>query len=344
MRSTHGLSGTAAFVCAATFSIVGAWPSAEQDTAAGPEPPVGYDSSSTPLFADPVFDAAHDPEFVWSEREQTWWVAYLQNRYNSPLSDPAGACPYCALTDIGLASTPNRGRTWIYRGVARGLDLPVALREAPINANGTQQFGGATWYRPAILKTALAYHGFWVYTAASSAGPAQFKVVHYTSSNLKNWSFVGTVTGDHGYDSVVYHTRPNGRTTGGRFVLMSTNSPGEQAFESTDLSAWRPINASDKQLNRQIGEGPHVMEWHGAMWLNWEGCPIPYRSGPGCITGPGLLRSVDGGESWVQVSLSSNTFVDIHVRKKDLDFIYIIYMYIGYTIVRFVNMQKTVVS
>ena len=86
------------------------------------------------------------------------------------------------------------------------------------------------------------------------------------------------------------------------------------------------------------------MEWHGAMWLNWEGCPIQYRSGPGCITGPGLLRSVDGGESWVQVSLSSNTFVDIHVRKKDLDFIYIIYMYIGYTIVRFVNMQKTVVS
>eukprot|EP01043_Picozoa_sp_COSAG02_P040668 COSAG02_NODE_3311_length_6956_cov_3.255359_3_plen_505_part_00 len=264
----------------------------------------GYDSSSTPLFADPVFDAAHDPELVWSEREQTWWVAYLQNRYNSPLSDPAGGCPYCSLTDIGLASTPDSGRTWIYRGVARGLDLPAALREPPVHSNGTQQFGGATWYRPAILKTAKSYHGFWVYSPASpDAHSAQFKVVHYMSENLKNWSFVGIVPGDHGYDSVVYHTQPNtSDDSRSRFVLMSTNSPRNQAFESNDLLAWRPINASNKELNRQIGEGPHVMEWHGSMWLNWEGCVIPYRSGLGCITGPGLLRSDDGGESWLQVS------------------------------------------
>ena len=28
---------------------------------------------STPFYADPVFDAAHDAEFVWHEGEQCWW-------------------------------------------------------------------------------------------------------------------------------------------------------------------------------------------------------------------------------------------------------------------------------
>ena len=28
---------------------------------------------STPFYADPLFDAAHDAEFVWHEGEQCWW-------------------------------------------------------------------------------------------------------------------------------------------------------------------------------------------------------------------------------------------------------------------------------
>ena len=28
---------------------------------------------NTPFYADPVFDAAHDAEFVWHEGEQCWW-------------------------------------------------------------------------------------------------------------------------------------------------------------------------------------------------------------------------------------------------------------------------------
>ena len=43
------------------------------------------DSDRQPFYADPhadpLFDSAHDAEFVWSEREQTWWITYLQNRW-----------------------------------------------------------------------------------------------------------------------------------------------------------------------------------------------------------------------------------------------------------------------
>jgi hypothetical protein len=31
-----------------------------------------------PFYADPLFDAAHDAEFVWHEQEQVWWMIYLQ--------------------------------------------------------------------------------------------------------------------------------------------------------------------------------------------------------------------------------------------------------------------------
>ena len=49
----------------------------------------------------------------------------------------------CSYTDIGLASTPDNGTTWIYRGAARGLDVPLAMRHDMTNLQ-TQQFGGAT--------------------------------------------------------------------------------------------------------------------------------------------------------------------------------------------------------
>jgi len=229
---------------------------------------------------------------VWHEGEHAWWLLYLQNRYNSPASDPRGTCPYCSLTDIGLASTPDHGETWVYRGVARGLDIPPALRHD--RRNPMQQFGGATWYRPAVLRVGAVYHGFWVYSEVDRAGG--YKIVHYSSTNLKDWEYVGVVAGDRGYDSVCFRADVGAAK---RYVIMSTQS--NQAFESPDLAAWRPVNASDKQLNREVGEGPHVVEWRGARWLNWEACAEPMRIG-GCLEGPGLLRSTDGGSSWVKLS------------------------------------------
>ena len=159
-------------------------------------------SSMDPFYAEPVFDGAHDAEFVWNEEEQCWWMTYLQNRYNSPVSDPSDGGSFAVYTDIGLASTPDNGTTWIYRGIARGLDIPLELRRDKTNL-ATQMFGGATWWRPAVLRRGHIYHGFWVYWEPMFAAANQRKIVHYTSTNLKDWSFDSVVPGDRGYDSVV---------------------------------------------------------------------------------------------------------------------------------------------
>jgi hypothetical protein len=241
------------------------------------------DSSRQPFYADPLFDSAHDAEFVWSELEQTWWITYLQNRYNVPSTEPAGPCAYCSYTDIGLASTPDNGATWVYRGVARGLDLPLELRHDHTNP-GTQQFGGATWYRPAVLKIGDVYHGFWVYweprmglLGNSAIGQG---IVHYQSQDLKNWTYAGVVGGDTGYDSVVF------QIADGRYILLSTHSQNATTYQSTDLKTWVPT--TDPGLHLSTGEGPHVVDFKGHKWLNAEGSQ--------------LRRSDDGGLHWVDLT------------------------------------------
>ena len=98
---------------------------------------------------------------VWNHEEHCYWLLYLQNRYNVPGTDPA-PLGLTSLTDIGLASTPDSGRSWVYRGVAEGLTVPPSARVHKLPPSGTQQYGGATWWRPAVTRANSTYHAFWV--------------------------------------------------------------------------------------------------------------------------------------------------------------------------------------
>ena len=72
-------------------------------------------------------------------------------------------------TDLGLASTPDGGKTWVYRGVMQGLGAPDAWQFSGateevfkgMRQNGTAH-GGATWWRPAVIYNPDddRYHGF----------------------------------------------------------------------------------------------------------------------------------------------------------------------------------------
>jgi hypothetical protein len=250
---------------------------------------LGYNSSQTPFYSDPVFDAAHDAELVWHAQEQTWWIVYLQNRYNSRRSDELGnGCPLCDFTDLGMASTPDQGRTWIYRGVMTGLDVPSADRRDP-PYNATQEYGGATWWRPCVYYDAPSklYHGFFVYWSESHRGTS---LAHYTSKNVSHWAFQGWVRHNvKGYDSAVT------RLSSGTYLLVSTGGPN---LESPDLYNWAPSNNSV----RCTDEGPHFSRFGGALWLNVEP-----RCGPPCTSSwqspqcrSNIAKSTNNGQTWVE--------------------------------------------
>ena len=196
------------------------------------KPALGYDSRRSPFYADPVFDGAHDAEFVWHAQEQVWWVVYLQNRYNSMLTDHIGwsPCgPLCSYTDLGMASTPDMGASWVYRGAMQGVDVPVAdRRDPPFTLSSTQMFGGATWWRPCIYwdSSSDLYHGFFVYWSAAVPFP-QTSLGHYTSTNVSHWKFQSWVRrNEPGYDSAVT------RLASGIYLLVSVKGA---PLESDDL-------------------------------------------------------------------------------------------------------------
>ena len=268
-------------------------------------------SAALPFYRDPLFDGAHDPEIVWNEQENCYWLLYLQNRYNIPLSDPA-PLGQTSLTDIGLASSPDGGRSWVYRGVAEGLDVPASKRADKLPPSGTQQYGGATWWRPAVTRANGTYHAFWVmwepgrgmWGPDNSANPsctkdcanANWNVVHYTSDNLKQWRYNQTVRRDSfAYDSDVF------RLADGRYILFSSGQTravrgNPKPLQSRDLFHWEPC--TDLEMQVDIDEGPHAtwndmtIRWRGYSYVNWDG------SAHFGSDRPNMLRTADGGQHW----------------------------------------------
>eukprot|EP01043_Picozoa_sp_COSAG02_P025553 COSAG02_NODE_1440_length_12590_cov_2.822352_6_plen_705_part_00 len=263
----------------------------------------GLNVASSPFYRDPLFDGAHDPELVWNHAEQCYWLLYLQNRYNIPLSDPA-PLGRTSLTDIGLASTPDGGRSWVYRGVAEGLDVPASARADELPPSGTQQYGGATWWRPAVTFAGGVYHAFWIMWESSRGmkgpdGPgayANWNLIHYTSNNLKSWRYNQTVrTNSFAYDSDVF------RLADGRYILFSTGQTrlvrgNPKVLQSYDLYHWSQCTDPGLQVN--IDEGPHAtwndmsIKWRGFAFINWDG------SAHFGTNRPNMMRTSDGGLTW----------------------------------------------
>ena len=99
-----------------------------------------------PLYRDPVFDGAADPSLVWNDQERAWWVFYTNRRANAP--DAQDGVRWCHGTDIGIASSADGGRTWTYRGTAKGLEFEA---------------GRNTFWAPCLVEHGRTYHMFLAY-------------------------------------------------------------------------------------------------------------------------------------------------------------------------------------
>ena len=211
-----------------------------------------------PLFRDPVFDGATDPTVIYNRAEKAWWMVYTQRRANVPCHGVS----WVHGTDLGAASSPDGGQTWLYRGT---LNVPAPEK------------GRNTFWAPEIIRSGDAYHMFVSYiTGVPDSWSGDRTILHYTSSDLWDWTPAGPVTlsSRRVIDACVY---PEGD---GWLMWYKDEADGSHthAARSRDLSDWAPLG---RATSDQAQEGPNVFRLGGFFWLladTWDGQAV-YRSG-----------------------------------------------------------------
>jgi hypothetical protein len=232
--------------------------------AAGAATPTAQPSSArrptpAPLYRDPIHDGAADPTLAWNREERCWWMLYTNRRADA---DEEKGVKWVHGTDIGIASTPDGGATWKYRGIARGLEF---------------ELGRNTFWAPEVVDFGGRYHAFISYVRGV---PETWKgtrdIVHYTSTNLLDWRFASIVV--PGSIDACVHRLPNGKWRMW-FKNEQHKIPGT-TLDSDDLYTWKPTQAGMPDPDPGKGEGPDVMFWKGAFWMvkdQWKGLGV-YRS------------------------------------------------------------------
>src|SRR6516225_7791434 len=112
MNRREFLKATSASIAA--VSIFGVTGIAQETTRPATSPLL----PKSPLFRDPVFDGPTDPTLIYNAMTSEWWMFYTARRANV---DTEGVA-WVHGTDIGIATSRDGGRSWLYRGVAQGLN------------------------------------------------------------------------------------------------------------------------------------------------------------------------------------------------------------------------------
>ncbi|WP_426226343.1 family 43 glycosylhydrolase [Pseudarthrobacter sp. DSP2-3-2b1] len=238
---------------------------------------------TSPLFRDPIHDGAADPTLIWNREERLWWMVYTNRRADA--QGPRQS--WFHGTKLGVASSPDGGVTWTYRGTLDGLDF---------------EWGHNTFWAPEILWHEGIYHMYVSYIRGvpSYSGKDPRSIHHYTSKNLRDWEHHGDIKLDtrQAIDACVT------QVPGGGWRMWYKDSVAGQhtyAADSPDLYEWTttgPVIADGPH------EGPNVFDLGGYSWMivdAWDGQRV-YRSDDksaweynGVILGDSGYRPDDSG-------------------------------------------------
>jgi len=209
---------------------------------------------AAPLFRDPLHDGAADPTLVPNRAEGTWWMVYTNRRADAPPIPGAG---WAHGTSLGVASTADRGLTWLYRGSITGLEL------------GWER---ETFWAPEIVELDGAYH---MYVTVIRGIPDRWDghprvIRHYTSPDLVAWTYQSTLplSSDRVIDACVYPL-----PSGGFRLWYKDEADGAQTWyaDSPDLHDWTVIG---RAFTGAPHEGPNVFALAGHYWMlvdEWRG-------------------------------------------------------------------------
>lgn len=209
-----------------------------------------------PLFRDPVFDGAADPEIVWNSSEHKYYMFYTNRRAKA---DSLQGATWVHGSKIGIAESVD-GSSWKYKGTCN-IKYELPGKEL-------------TFWAPDIIENNGLYHMY------LSIVPGVFKdwyhprsIAHLTSSDLVNWVYQSTLdlSSERCIDASVFKL-PNGQ-----FRLYYNNENDNKSIyyaDSPDLYHW--TDKGEKVISER-GEGAKVFRWKGRNWMiidTWRGLGV----------------------------------------------------------------------
>jgi len=200
-----------------------------------------------PLYRDPIFDGATDPMLIFHEEEKIWYMFYTQRRAFSPDIGVA----WVHGTDIGVATSDDGGKFFMYRGV---LD---SLRRG---------HGHNTYWAPEVVYHDGTYH---MYVSVIQGVPHDWhgnaRIHHYTSRNLWDWEFQSVLDFDspNNIDACIHRLND---TTWRMWYKETKHYPRQYTCiaDSTDLYNWEMKGTC---VDDNEHEGPNVFALGGYYWL-----------------------------------------------------------------------------
>ncbi|MRN53819.1 glycosyl hydrolase [Paenibacillus monticola] len=206
-----------------------------------------------PLFRDPIYDGAADPVVIWNREAQEWWMIYTNRRATAEGERVA----WVHGTDLGVASSRDGGKSWLYRGTLQGLDL---------------EWGRNTFWAPEIYWHDGLYHMYVSYIQGVPTGWAGNRrdMMHYTSPNLLDWTFCSKLelSSNRVIDACI-HELPCGGFR--MWYKDEENQSHTYAADSKDLYLWEVVGPI---LTERPHEGPNVFHFKGFYWMivdEWRG-------------------------------------------------------------------------
>lgn len=211
-----------------------------------------------PLFRDPIYDGAADPVVIYNPAKKEWCLFYTQRRANVESPNVA----FCYGTAIGLATSTDHGKTWVYKGAPK-LEF---------------EDGQNTFWAPDIIHENGLYHMFVAYIqGVHNDWGGSARIAHYTSADLWNWKQVGflKLSSDHVIDPT-FMKLPDGKWH--IWYKDETRNSNTMTGWSSDLKTWTIQDTP--AIGGKPHEGPKIFRFHNAYWMvtdEWAGLRV-YKS------------------------------------------------------------------
>lgn len=219
------------------------------------------DTLPAPLFIDPNYHGSCDPEIIWNEHEQAWWIFYTA-RKGTEENTWVG-------TPLGVASSRDL-KHWEFRGYCS------------FDGVGGEAKAKETFWAPAIIAHEGKYHMFvtWKPDSIPADGKAwgshPGKIVHYSAPAndlLRGWKKVGIIHEPDlsTIDATVYqqgeffHVWFKGREPGKKNELFHLKTRDFKTWTNEGLSQSDVFNPA--KTGYKFEEAPYIFSWQGKQFL-----------------------------------------------------------------------------